>query len=242
MRSEGDGEMSMIRPGCRFFTLIELLVTIAIIMILGSLLLPALRQAKESAFRINCSGNLRQLGVIVYNYAGDYRYYPPRSKPALWTDTLAVYDKNIKMKSPGGIIHCPKAPDYGKGSGAESYFPGYGVLYYGVFNWPGNPQAGSWTSTGDYPPANMNQVSNPSKTIVMADTKESITSGFLVLYNVPNYPRIFSGRHNASDDILFTDGHAANFRTDRLLNWLYNKMPRNFAPLSPYLKGELELE
>jgi hypothetical protein len=91
-------------------------------------------------------------------------------------------------------------------------------------------------------PGKYDQVSSPSKTIVMADTKESSTSGFYVLSNVSNYPKIFSGRHNASDDILFTDGHAANFRTDRLLNWLYNKMPRNCVPLSPYLKGELELE
>jgi len=232
--------MSMLKH--KAFTLIELLVTISIIMILASLLLPALRQAKESAIRINCTGNLKQLGVVVYNYAGDYRYYPARSLPNLWTDTLAAYETNIKLKRPGGMIHCPKAPNFGLGSGAESYLPGYGVLFYGVCNWPGNPQTGPWTGAGNYPPASPNQVSNPSKTIVMADTKETSTSGFLVLYNVANYPKIFSGRHNNSDNILFSDAHASNFRTPPLLNWLYNKMPRNFVPLSPYLKGELELE
>ena len=107
------------------FTLIELLVVIAIISILASMLLPALKRARESGKKIVCVSNMKQLYFGFSSYANDYANYYPSTKAANWQYQIASQlDLNSNVSSypeynwhsrPGteSILICPSAGEPG---------------------------------------------------------------------------------------------------------------------------------
>lgn len=115
------------------FTLIELLVVIAIIAILIALLLSAVQYVRETANRMTCANNLKQISLALHNHHDVHKAFPPATTtiPKLhgWGSSLLPYIEQVGLyrnynwkrpwydpvnqpvvTTPLSLMQCPSAP------------------------------------------------------------------------------------------------------------------------------------
>lgn len=175
------------------FTLIELLVVIAIIAILAALLLPALNRAKEHAYTTACRSNLRQWGLALQTYLGDFQAYPRlqdfqtyQDKPT-WelylgekypVPSLVAETNGTGYPTPNAprnsVYHCPS---YDRLPGCYADFPLPGSYGYneegasgGDYGLGGHLSA-ALGGVGPLPPTREAEVLHPANMIAMADAQ-----------------------------------------------------------------------
>ncbi len=140
------------------FTLIELLVVIAIIAILIALLVPAVQKVREAAARLQCTNNLKQLGLAAHNFHDTRKFLVPAwvggngldpDGWATWAVLLLPYVEqgtiynqwNINYPASKqvptayqqqlSVLHCPSRPDFVLSTG-DFVSPGGGLSDYGA--------------------------------------------------------------------------------------------------------------
>jgi prepilin-type N-terminal cleavage/methylation domain-containing protein/prepilin-type processing-associated H-X9-DG protein len=154
----------------RAFTLIELLVVIAIIGILASLLLPSLSRAKESAKRIACVSDIRQLGIALRMYVDDSEgRYPPRSYSLRWPGRLRDYYHDLKL------LKCPTdgptpARDTGSPNTADAAPRSYIINGWNDYFQAMDAESwGSYRSGGSMLTLKENTIAEPTQTVAFGE-------------------------------------------------------------------------
>jgi len=194
------------------FTLIELLVVIAIIAVLIGLLLPAVQAAREAARRMQCSNNLKQLGLALQNYQMTWGGLPPSaivvSQPGgtLWTSDF------------GGLARILQYIEQGSIYSALNLNSNYGD--------PGNLTATAQTIATFICPSEVRSDREPNSTFgIVGPTNYGFCLGDWFVWAGPAggpITRCAFGPNLSRDWAAFTDGTSQTMMMAEVKNWQPN--------------------
>jgi prepilin-type N-terminal cleavage/methylation domain-containing protein len=204
------------KKGCKSFivnnfTLIELLVVIAIIGILASMLLPALNKARDTAHKITCTNNLKQVGLCLGMYAGDYQWFPAHSAHNVSPWRMLYDGKYITNRN---IWSCPK--DTTKTHNTKDGYYAYGWTGNINRSYVINITAGLWSSSDRFFKAYRPEKSlgSPSKDAICFDFENGSVGTLSHYYGYEYLAHAwglsstwsFAGRHTKYINVLAGDG------------------------------------